>query len=270
TLAGDRLVVADGHANRVLVWSQLPEENGAPADLVLGQTTFTGAAAGTNANQLSAPSGVWSDGAILIVVDQGNNRALIWNPFPTANGQPADLVLGQSSFTASGAPNPPTPSSMSGPTDVVFDGERLYIVDSGNNRIMGWNGIPGQSDAPADFFVGQSDGISNVPNAGAGPQMPSASGMHLPGTIAVAYGSLFVTDRVNFRALVYSPRPAASGDEADAVLGFGSFDSSVPVADGQAFTPRGLGVYGDRLYLSDSNVAFGTSRVLGYQLRNLP
>lgn len=270
SLAGDKLVVADGHSNRVLVWNQLPAANGEPADMVLGQDTFTGATAGVNADQLNAPSGVWSDGDTLIVVDLLNNRALIWSPFPSENGQPADVVLGQESFTSSAAPDPPTASSMNQPTDVVFDGERLYIVDSQNHRIMGWNGIPAQNNAPADFFVGQPDGESNTANAGAGPQNPSAAGLASPFTIEVAFGSLFVTDRINFRAVVYSPRPASTGDEADAVLGWLDLDGAGEVPKGQGFTPRGIGVYGDRLYLSDSNSAFGTSRVLSYQLSNLP
>jgi hypothetical protein len=46
-------------------------------------------------------------------------------------------------------------------------------------------------------------------------------------------------------------------------------DGCVPL-EGQVFTPRGLGVVGDRLDLSGSNVAFGASRVLVYQLDSLP
>jgi hypothetical protein len=270
TVGGGRLVIADGHANRVLIWNSLPSANGPPADMVLGQTTFTGSTAGVNANQLSGPSGVWTDGETLIVVDQLNNRALIWTSFPTANGQPADLVLGQTSFTSSAAPDPPTASSMDLPTDVIYDGERLYIVDSNNNRIMGWNDIPTETNAPADFFVGQPDAVSNIPNAGAGPQNPSAIGLHLPGTVTAAFGSLFVTDQVNFRVLVYSPRPATSGEAADAALGTETLDTIQEIAKEQQLTPRGVGVYGDRLYVSDSNLAFGTSRVMVYQLANLP
>jgi len=157
---------------------------------------------------------------------------------------------------------------MNEPTDVIFDGERLYIVDSHNNRIMGWNGMPTETNQPADFFVGQPDGVSNTPNGGAGGE--SAAGMYIPGAMTVAFGSLFVCDQVNFRVLVYSPRPTTSGEEADAVLGDGTLDGTVPVEDAQIVTPRGLAVFGERLYLADSNVAFGASRVLIYQLANLP
>ena len=34
----------------------------------------------------------------IFVVDQGNNRVLIWNKLPSNNGVPADLVLGQKDF----------------------------------------------------------------------------------------------------------------------------------------------------------------------------
>ena len=33
------------------------------------------------------PTDVWSDGTRLFVVDQGNNRILGWNTFPTQSGQ---------------------------------------------------------------------------------------------------------------------------------------------------------------------------------------
>ena len=34
------------------------------------------------------------------VVDQGNNRVLIWNSLPRDTGQPADVVIGQKDFTS--------------------------------------------------------------------------------------------------------------------------------------------------------------------------
>ena len=43
-----------------------------------------------------------SDGSKLLVCDKDNNRVLIWNTVPTTNGQPADVVVGQTDFTSSG------------------------------------------------------------------------------------------------------------------------------------------------------------------------
>jgi len=267
---GEVLVVADGEANRVVIWNSLPPSSGVDWDIVLGQTTATGMAAGLGADRLSGPSGVWTDGETLVVADSGNNRVLIWSSMPTDSGAPADVVLGQADFDSAAAPDPPTARSMNNPVDVFFDGERLYVSDNQNSRVMGWNGMPSQNHAPADFFVGQNSGASGTANAGAGPQEENAFGVHLPGEITVAHGSLYIVDQVNFRVVVHTPRPTESGEAADAVLGWASLDGAELADPDQAFTPRGVAVFGDKLFLADSNPAFGSSRILRYQLTNLP
>lgn len=266
---GGAVLVSDTVSNRVVVLNAIPAANGPTWNLVLGQTTLTGSAAGTSATTLSAPHGVWTDGTRVIVADTANHRVLIWSTFPTTNGEPADVVLGQATFNTSLAPTPPTPSSMNEPLDVFFDGERLYVSDSQNNRIMGWNGLPTQNNQPADFFVGQNGGSTGSPNAAAGAQTVNAIGLHIPGEITVAHGSLYIVDMVNFRVVVHTPRPTASGEAADAVLGATDFMGGAVDAT-QTLTPRGLAVVGDKLFVSDSNLGIGGSRVLRYTLTNLP
>jgi hypothetical protein len=266
---GTVVVVSDSAANRVVIYNAIPGASGAIWNTVLGQTTTTGAAAATSANGLSNPRGVWTDGTRIVVADTSNHRVLIWSTFPTANGTPADVVLGQASFNVATAPTPPTPSSMNQPLDVFFDGERLYVSDSQNNRVMGWNGMPTQNNQPADFFVGQAGGSTGSPNAAAGSQTPNAIGLHIPGEITVAHGSLFIVDMVNFRVVGHTPRPTASGTAANSVLGASDFMGGDVVAE-QGLTPRGLAVQGDKLWISDSNLGIGGSRVVRYQLANLP
>jgi len=265
---GERVVVSDMTANRVLIYNAIPNTNGPTWDVVLGQTTATGATAETSASGLRSPQGVWTDGQRLIVADTGNHRVLIWNTFPTTNKAPADVVLGQTSFNVAENPSPPTASSMNQPRDVFFDGERLYVSDSMNHRVMGWNGIPTQNNQPADFFVGQSGGASGTANAGAGSQSPNAVGLQVPGEITVAHGSLFITDMVNFRIVVHTPRPTTSGEAADAVLGNTDLMGGEVASEHQLW-PRGLVVQGDKLFVSDSSLPIGQSRVLRYQLSNI-
>jgi hypothetical protein len=104
----DKFFVVDFQNSRVLIWNSFPTESGALPDLVLGQANFTQCQPndinGTNEAQLFSgahtllyPKYVWSDGNRVIVAD-GNMRVLIWNSFPTENGAPADIVLGQSDF----------------------------------------------------------------------------------------------------------------------------------------------------------------------------
>lgn len=94
---GERLAVADERNGRVLVWNSFPSANFAPADLVVGAPDF---ATGRDWNapperSLYGPYGVWSNGLQLFVTDWEASRILIWDEFPTENGQPADKVLGQ-------------------------------------------------------------------------------------------------------------------------------------------------------------------------------
>ena len=74
---------------------------------------------------------------------------------------------------------------------------------------------------------------------------------------------------MNFRVVVHTPRPTTSGTSAGAVLGKSGFAGGELDAE-QTLTPRGVAVQGDKLWVSDSNLGTGGSRVVRYQLANLP
>ncbi|WP_445355207.1 Ig-like domain-containing protein [Microbulbifer sp. EKSA008] len=88
---GIQLFVVDGENNRVLIWNQWPQENFAPADIVLGQEDFDRSAFNDSnqngvADEGELPSAAtlkWPDGITayedkLIINDSGNNRFLIF------------------------------------------------------------------------------------------------------------------------------------------------------------------------------------------------
>lgn len=137
---GTKLVVADGNNSRVLIWNTFPTSNNQPADVVLGQANFfTSAVQPTSASSLNNPwDGVFSDGTQLFVSDSGNNRTLIWNSFPTRNGQAADVVLGQPNFVSSGVAT--TASGVLNTFGVYLYGKQLFVTDTGNNRILIYQG----------------------------------------------------------------------------------------------------------------------------------
>src|SRR5262249_7624836 len=91
----------------------IPTQNGAAADLVLGQKDFTSFVqpdltqqrTGATASVLLNPVAVTSDGQRLFVTDLGYNRVLIWNSIPASNGQAADVAIGQPDLTSSTANN---------------------------------------------------------------------------------------------------------------------------------------------------------------------
>ncbi len=151
---GKRLVVVDSDDNRVMIWKKFPTKNFQPANIVLGQPDFTSAVVNNNgsggsgspsASNMNYPyDGVFSNGTQLFVVDQMNNRVMVWNHFPTANFTAADVVLGQTSVSCGVANNDgsgcktgaPSANNLNQPTGVYQFGSHLIVTDGSNNRYL--------------------------------------------------------------------------------------------------------------------------------------
>lgn len=143
---GTRLIVADSYNNRLLVWNNFPTSSFTPADVVLGQGDFAhytpnddnqdGVSGAPTARTLETPTRVWSNDLQLIVLDQGNNRVLVWNNLPTVNFLPADTVLGQSDFTLGNAASPPSAQTFSVPWGIGIYSNKLLVTDTINNRVL--------------------------------------------------------------------------------------------------------------------------------------
>lgn len=154
--------VSDTKNNRVLGWRNAAQfENGAMADIVIGQKNFHSSAAYAPTTSfhsaLTLPAAmVVGPGGNLFVYDAGNNRILRFpSPFDPANAaQNADMVIGQPTRTARN-PNQST-SSTALPTaltlkssqttasrlttylsSLAFDPEgNLWATDAGNHRVL--------------------------------------------------------------------------------------------------------------------------------------
>jgi hypothetical protein len=83
------------------------------------------------------------------VAEEGNHRVLIFSPFPTASNPAATAVLGQNSFTnvayndddQNGASDAtPSARTLRAPSGVTVVGNRLYVTDGGNHRILIFTG----------------------------------------------------------------------------------------------------------------------------------
>lgn len=153
-----RLLFPDRASNRVIVWNAVPTSGAQNPNFVLGQANFASTAATTTQTGLSNPGKPWTNGMKLVVPDAGNNRVLIWNNFPNANAAAADIVLGQANFTgATVNAGGVSASSLSGPIAVASDGNKLAVLDAGNNRILIWNSFPTSNNQPANIVLGQND-----------------------------------------------------------------------------------------------------------------
>ncbi len=199
---GTRLFVADMYNHRVLIWNALPTVDNQPADVVLGQPDMTTATAnngGTTAISLYQPRWAHSDGTRLFIADQANNRVLIWNTIPTVNRQPADVVLGQPNMT-SGATNNGgiSAQSMNMPSSLFSTGDRLYVADESNNRVLVWNTIPTVNQQAADMVIGQPSMTTVTENLSG----MSATAFNRPFAPYVDGPRLYISDLANDRILV--------------------------------------------------------------------
>lgn len=153
---GRRLYVSDTRNNRILIWKSAPARNGQAPDLVLGQKSFATNASGGGRSGLNWPMGIYSDGKKLFVADAFNWRVLIWNKIPTANGAPADLVLGQPDFDTVGPGKPPDAEThLSEPWGVCYDGTKLLVAVS--SRVLVWKKLPTRNNQKADLVLGQKN-----------------------------------------------------------------------------------------------------------------
>ncbi len=227
-----RLFVADTQNHRVLIWNTIPTASFQPADVVLGQPNFssavepdlTKATVDAQPNTLLNPVAVTSDGQRLYVTDLGHNRVLIWNSLPTQNQQPADVALGQPDFTSAVANNssklcasngtdddgnPTYPARCAATLDfpryTLSDGQRLFIADGGNDRVLIFDSIPTSSGAAADIILGQVSGEANNTTESANPLgLASPDSIRTPMSLAWDGTNLFVSDPFNRRILVFT------------------------------------------------------------------
>lgn len=257
---GTRLYIADGGNNRVLVWNSLPITNGQAADFALGQPDLDSNVGGTTAITMSSPTGVYSTGSQLFVVDKGNNRVLVWNTIPTMSGEAADFALGQPGLL-SGSSNNPTfgASSMNQPVRVLSDGSRLFVTDTNNHRVLVWNIIPTSAAAIAAHFVLGQTNLTTAGGTGVNPnQMNAPLDIYSDGT------RLYVADQNNHRVLAWNTLSGTDGQAANFVLGQPTTVSNTPNIGGRSDKtlsfPTGLYSDGIRFYVADLQ----NHRILGW------
>ena len=169
-LVGGRLAVADTGNRRVLVWDDIPQTNGQPADLVLGQRDFT--TRDENAGDGAGPLGMrWPHGiacvdGLVLVSDAGNNRVMAWYGWPAANGVGCDFVLGQTDLYGldhNRAAYYPTAGAMNMPYGLTVAGDRLIVADTANSRLLGFDldmlsmGVPASRLAAQRAFADKGD-----------------------------------------------------------------------------------------------------------------
>lgn len=246
------LWISDDGNGRVLQFSGT-FSNGMNANLVLGQPDLTTVGyTPTQSGLTSADAVVMDSSGKLWVADYNGNRILRFSP-PFANGMQADLLLGQTTFTANAAAT--TRSGLNTPHGLAFDSDgNLWVADTNNNRILKFS-PPFSTGMSANLVLGQS-GFTTGSNS-----VAQNSLYHPRGITFDSNGNLWVADYLNNRVLTFSP-PFSTGRSASLVLGQTIFTSGTSSASqsglydpaGVALDPKG------NLWVADT----GNNRVLEF------
>ncbi len=177
-----------------------------------------------NAASLQFPMGLAIDAVNnLYVADEANNRVLEFNEgsspgYTVANGVGGQIDLSHNAANYVDAIGEHAPGGIAVDASSDPPHRHLYVGDSVNNRVLGWNDVSSYVSAqPANIAFGQPDlfsykcnnGVAGGDVAGLGPD--SLCG---PSRMAVDQkGNLYVADSGNNRVLVYNtPFNAASGE----------------------------------------------------------
>jgi uncharacterized protein (TIGR03437 family) len=241
------LWVADLGNSRVLRFpapfarpAQLPS-----ADVVLGQRNFTSKISDPSRTTMSQPYGLAINAQGLMVADVVHHRVLLFEfgangSFSAADsGKAAAKVFGQPDFLTSSAGN--ADDKMNSPHHLATDNEgRLYVADSGTNRVLIFSDVAGSPQAgsratlalsgfaqPRGVFVNGLTGEFWVAEANSGnvrrfPRYanlilnpaPIFTAQAAGSSLAVAqdqYGDLIVADGTNRIGIYYPSLQAING-----------------------------------------------------------
>jgi uncharacterized protein (TIGR03437 family) len=209
TSDGQRLFVADNGHSRVLIWNSIPTQTAQPADVVVGQPDMVSEATDAQNNVLGTcvANGTDTDG----------------NPtFPAGCVTICPAV--PNGVDSDGNPTYPARcnKTLNLPNYALSDGQRLYIADSGNDRVTVYESIPTQNGQAADIILGQPDDVSDVvtdttsTTPGAEVLESAPNTIRTPLSLAWDGTNLYVADPYDDRVLAFTP--AASNVPVNGIL----------------------------------------------------
>jgi hypothetical protein len=149
------------------------------------------------------------------------------------------------------------------PRGVFVAKNKLFVSDTGRNRVFIWNKIPTQTYQEPDVIIGQE----SIEETGRNSKSDvSAQTLQYPSGVWSDGHQLIVADAWNHRVLIWHQIPSENAQPADVVLGQPDFSSNQPNIQGQAADPDAntlnwpYGVFSDgkSLWIADT----GNRRVL--------
>lgn len=211
TLSQGALYVADTGNRRVLKWNQVPTQNGAPADLVLGQENLTrrdengGEAA--NARSMRWPHALLAVDGRLYVADAGNNRIMVWQHAPAANGLACDIMIGQRDMAGVDHNQTlyyPRADTLNMPYGLAWLSGELTVADTANSRLLAFDPAALETGMTAHKLAGQASFADKGDNRWGRAQRDS---LCWPYGLASAGHLLGIADSGNNRVMLWEAAP---------------------------------------------------------------
>jgi hypothetical protein len=267
-----RVIAADTGNHRLLVWPDLPEADGTASAVVVGQPApdREGPQAGGRGPErgLHLPTGLARTPELLLVADAWNHRVLGFDAALDRDDPAPVWVLGQDDLVGVSANRGGESDgrSLYWPFGLLWHDGWLWVADTGNRRVLGWQGLPEGGPAarggrPADVVLGQPDPSARAENRGG---EPASDSFRWPHQLAVLDGVLWVADAGNHRLLGW--RLPLTGDRpADLLLGQRSVSEAfelphVPQGPSRLRFPYAVAAAAGGLLVGDT----ANNRVLGW------
>ncbi len=188
TVAGGRLFVADLGFNRVTIFNSVPTQDYVAADVVIGQQDFASSLP-NDSEALCEPIGPTDDdGSRSENETPPSNVPLAVPPPPRQDEIDPDVARYPRRCER----------TLNFPRFALVVGERLFVADAGNDRILIYNQIPTENGVTADLVIGQPNFVQLTESEGPGS-------LRSPSSMASDGLNLYVADAFTRRILVFTP-----------------------------------------------------------------
>ncbi len=199
---GQHLWIADTGNRRILFYHTIPTANYAAADKVIGKPDFTSRDYANHEPIWPYSVKINNQGA-MAVADTQFYRTLLWHDYRQAFSQPAAVIIGQPDFDSCGQNQyrlAPEANTLNWTYDACFYKNGLLINDTGNSRILLFNNMPRQNNAPADAVIGRPD--FNTGSEYQETMMGTDKALYWPFSITAYKNQLVIADTGNHRLVI--------------------------------------------------------------------
>lgn len=200
---GQQLWIADTGNRRILYYHRIPDHDFAAADEVIGKPSF-------DERDYEHEDPIWpysvkvSPQGHLAVADTQYYRVLLWKNWQQAFKQKADFIIGQPSFEANGMNQYglyPQANTLSWCYDACFDQQDLWVADTGNSRVLKFEGFPAQNNPTANNLLGKPNFTTGSENAET--LFGTEKTLYWPFSVSIERPYLALADTGNHRIAIY-------------------------------------------------------------------